>query len=98
MGRICKLTIIADTREVMSIEETGYPSDITLVTIADREPIRWPGSVMRDILFIPDEKRVSIVLADDLLSILPDIRIGAGDEPKMGSGGVIFDFIGESDL
>ena len=98
MGRICKLTIIADTREVVSIEETGYPSDITLVSIANRDPIRWPGSVMRDILFIPDEKRVSIVLADDLLSILQDTRTGIGDESIMGSGKVIFEFVGQSDL
>ncbi len=91
MGQIWKLTITADGKEVISIEETGYPTNVTLVTIADREPIRWPGSVMHDIRYSTDTKRVSIVLADDLLSILLDTRTGIGDEPIIGSTGVTFE-------
>jgi MoxR-like ATPase len=97
MNRRFRLTITGINTDAFSIEETGYPTGITLLTTGNREPTRWPGGVIVDIFYIPEMNKVCIVLEDDLLSVLLDTHAIADKEPIIGSDGVVFEFFGRSE-
>jgi len=93
MNRRFRLAIRGGSTDAFSIEETGYPVGTTVIAAGNREPTRWPGDAIADIRYLPENNRVRIVLADELLTSLLDTRT-IGNEPIMGSGGVMFEFTG----
>ena len=76
----------------LSIRETGYPTGTATVDEGTREVMRWAGMPIIDIQYHSEPERLVIILDDDFLASL--VRTGViGDEPLIGPGGIVFDFI-----
>jgi MoxR-like ATPase len=69
----------------LTLEETGYPLDSTLVNPGSHESSSWTGTPIIDIRYQPDEGRVLVVLEDAFLAFLQQNRF-IGDESVPAAG------------
>jgi hypothetical protein len=80
----------------LTLEETGYPMDSTLVNPGSRESSSWTGTPIIDILYQPDEGRILIVLEDDFLAFLQRNRV-IGDETVTVAGEIQYIILSRSE-
>jgi hypothetical protein len=60
--------------DILTLEETGYPTDLTLVNPGGSESSSWTGTPIIEVRYQPDEARVLVVLEDDFLAFLERSR------------------------
>ena len=67
-GRRFRVTIEGEAT-TLSIEETGYPAETTIVKEGTRELLRWQGTPVADIRYQVRAGRIMVILEDDFYSV-----------------------------
>ena len=91
------MTIEKEMEGYLSFEETGYPSETTIIKETNLEILRWQGTPVLDIQYQSTKGTILIVLEDDFFSSLAASHL-LGKEPLGGQRGITFRFIPHSAL
>ncbi|GEM_PF-1149248 len=91
------VTIEKEMEGYLSFEETGYPSETTIIKETNLEILRWQGTPVLDIQYQSTKGTILIVLEDDFFSSLAASHL-LGKEPLGGQRGITFRFIPHSAL
>ncbi|OPY43910.1 MAG: AAA domain (dynein-related subfamily) [Methanoregulaceae archaeon PtaU1.Bin222] len=93
--RFMVTTCTDDGTPFLTVDESGYPVDVTHVNQGTQMAVSWTGTALNDVLFIPEEERVMVVLDDEFLAFLQKNRF-LDDAPLTVGGGVSVHIIGRS--